>query len=237
MNQGGWNLSVNGIKYNEYRDKLFNLASACDELYSNAIWRDMTHDAIKNMDLTLYKNGELVDFTLSSKIQKLINIIGRQFDEIKKYIDNIKHSNNISYTQENNTPDYFLTDNLELCGWETKEILSDISKDLLIDNFYDNTLKGYTAVDANNEFLRRLILNSSNILSKKGTKQAIEDLMGIFGFHTTDWYIKYKNYHYNDGFVDESIGVGQDDINDLDIIKGKLFSIEEYVYVVNGLRS
>jgi hypothetical protein len=235
LNQGGWNLSVNGIKYNEYRDKLFNLASACDELYSNAIWRDMTHDAIKNMDLTLYKNGELVDFTLSSKIQKLINIIGRQFDEIKKYIDNIKHSNNISYTQENNTPDYFLTDNLELCGWETKEILSDISKDLLIDNFYDNTLKGYTAVDANNEFLRRLILNSSNILSKKGTKQAIEDLMGIFGFHTTDWYIKYKNYHYNDGFVDESIGVGQDDINDLDIIKGKLFSIEEYVYVVNGL--
>lgn len=235
LNQGGWNLSVNGIKYNEYCDKLFNLASACDELYSNAIWRDMTHDAIKNMDLTLYKNGELVDFTLSSKIQKLINIIGRQFDEIKKYIDNIKHSNNISYTQENNTPDYFLTDNLELCGWETKEILSDIPKDLLIDNFYDNTLKGYTAVDANNEFLRRLILNSSNILSKKGTKQAIEDLMGIFGFHTTDWYIKYKNYHYNDGFVDESIGVEQDDINDLDIIKSKLFSIEEYVYAVNGL--
>ena len=70
--KGGWNLSVNGMKYTEYSDDLYKLASACDELYSNAIWRDMTHEAIKNLDLTLYKNGELVDFGLSSKMQKNI---------------------------------------------------------------------------------------------------------------------------------------------------------------------
>ena len=62
---------------------------------------------------------------------------------------------------------------------------------ILLKIFIIKNVKGYTASDANNEFLRRLFLNSNNIFSKKGTKQAIEDLMGVFGFHSQDWYDKY----------------------------------------------
>ena len=190
--EGDWNIAVQGFSYNNYIDKLSELAYGYDELYTNAIWRMMTHEAISNMDLTIYKNGENLNPN-SSKLKKMLNIIGRQFDEIKKYADNIKNNNNITYEQEKNAPDYFLTDNLDLSGWEVKEILNEVPDDEITEPMYAARTLGFTANDANNEFIRRLKLNSRNILAKKGTKQAIEDLLGVFGFHSTDWLKRYYN--------------------------------------------
>ena len=191
LDKGGWNLLINGPEYTTYIDSLSDLAIGYDENFTDAIWRTMTHEAIGNMDLTFSQNGDFFENIYSSKVKKVLNIIGRQFDNIKRYADNIKTTNNISYTQENNLPDYFLTDNLDLNGWETKNILNYISNDVITEPLYDFGVSSFTASDANSEFLRRLRLNTKNIFLKKGTKQGIEDLLGIFGFHSVNWVESY----------------------------------------------
>lgn len=214
LDEGGWNISTNGTIFSEYINDLSKLALAYDNLYTDAIWRDMTHEAISNMDLTIESNGEENNLN-PTKMKKLLNVIGRQFDEIKKYADNIKKVNSITYTQDANTPDYFLPDNLELSGWETKEILNEIPNNIITPPIYGARVVGFTAGDANNEFMRRLQLNSKQILAEKGTKRCIEDLMALFGYHSTDWL---KNYYGS--------------LNGVDLTKA--FTILEYVYVAKG---
>lgn len=86
----------------------------------------MTHEAIKNLDWTFTKQNsddieeyETID---TSRVQPALRIWGRQYDDIKRYIDNIKYMTNISYNKQNNLPDYFITDALECAGWETKAL-------------------------------------------------------------------------------------------------------------------
>ena len=195
---GGWNLAINGIAYANYINDLTQLSIGYDMLYTDAIWRDMVHESISNMDLTMISNGEEENID-SSKMRQMLNVAGRQFDELKKYIDNIKSTNQITYTQENNTPDYFLSDKIELSGWEPKEILKDVPDSELTEPMYGARTLGFTANDANNEFMRRLQLNSKQILAEKGTKRGIEDLMALFGYHSTDWLRKYNNGSLTDG--------------------------------------
>lgn len=213
VEKGGWNLSLNGMGYTKYSDELSLLALGYDELYTNSIWKNMVHESISNMDLTAihYKDG-----LNNSKIKQLCTIIGRQFDEIKKYIDNIKNTNSVSYDQNKNIPDYFLSDKLELSGWEVKQILNNISENVITDTMYESNNKGFNNIDGNNEFLRRLFLNSKNILLKKGTKQAIEDLMALFGYHSLDWLIRYYGNNVDKKFLT------------------KAFIMIEYVYIADG---
>lgn len=204
LTNGGWNISINGMSYSKYIEDLTNLAIGYDELYTNAIQRDMTHESVGNMDLTriVFDNDYQIN---SSKLTQALNVVGRQFDEIKKYADNIKSTNTITYSQDKNTPDYFLTDNLENSGWEVKEILTEASCDITTDPMYTSRSVGFNVNDANNEFMRRLKLNSKEIFSRKGTKQGIEDLMAIFGYHSTDWlrryYGKLNNKHLRKAYI------------------------------------
>lgn len=184
---GGWNLATNGQAYSTYVSNLADMAEAYDVLFTDGIWKSMTHEAIANLDLTLTRNGEDVEIPNSSKVKKALSIIGRQFDEIKKYADNIKVSNSVSYQQDSNVPDYFLSDKLELQGWEPYEVFADYDRTVKTDKIYGNDIVGYGAADANAEFSRRLVLNSRQIFAKKGTKQAIEELMAVFGYHSVDW--------------------------------------------------
>lgn len=218
---GDWNLAINGISYTKYADELSALAVGYDTLFTDALWRDMVHESISNMDLTINSNGEEIDVN-TSKMKKMLSIVGRQFDDIKKYIDNIKKTNSITYTQDGNTPDYFLPDNIELSGWESKEILNEIPNNEVTSPMYGARTIGYTAGDANNEFMRRLKLNSKQIFAEKGTKRCIEDLMAIFGYHSTDWLRRYYGplNSSNKGF-------------NVDQLRHAYIPIE-YVYVAKG---
>lgn len=217
--KGDWNISINGPAYSKYIEDLTELSISYDELFTNSIQRDMTHESINNMDLTggvLIENDEAQ--LNSAKMTKILNVVGRQFDEIKKYADNIKSTNIITYTQEQNTPDYFLTDSLDLSGWEVKEILNGVSSDIVTPPMYSSRGAGFNANEANNEFLRRLKLNSKHIFSKKGTKQGIEDLMAVFGYHSTDWLRRYYG-------------------SLLPMHLRKAYILSEHTYVANGYAS
>ena len=180
--------------FNSYLSKLLELAKFHDEFDSDNIWRMLTHDSIKNLDWTFnrWENGEknfdTSDFD-SSRMKAAIELCGRQFDDLKRYADNIKCTNTITYDEKNNVPDYFLTDAISNDGWEVYHVGPYKDDTLKSDILYTgSTYSGKTSSDANISFMRRLALNSDYIQSLKGTARGLEVVLGLFGLEKDEDY-------------------------------------------------
>ncbi len=121
---GGYNLGSNGAAFSEYIERLVDIGEYYDERFTDNLWRSMTHEAIKNFDWTYTRHfnpGDEIEFVEGgNKIQKIIRLYGREFDETRSYIDAIADNNTITYDNINNLPDYFFTDKLEDDGWDVK---------------------------------------------------------------------------------------------------------------------
>ena len=221
-----WNPDITSVAFDNYVESLLKLAEFHDGLDSNNIWRSMTHEAIKNLDWTFVReqDGEKEDVNIdSSKVEIITQLYGRQYDGLKRYIDNIKNTNNISYSQKNNTPDYFLTDTVDIDGWDVKPLIATAKTEFCSCILYRNMSRGYSEVEANNNFMRNLKLNSNYILSQKGTRFGIETLLGLLGVNGT-WVTDEtgkKNYEF-DYEIREFVCVA----------KGN----EEYCHFVSGLK-
>ena len=321
--EGGYNPSADG----EYSRRLAEIGEFYDEYLTDNLYRVMTHEAIKNFDWTYskeYEEGEEAEYVEGGqKIQKALRIFAREFDEQKKYIDNIKNTGRLSYDQRDNIPDYFLTDLCEDDGWDVKSIIpydlegdywtstSDILKNTnphkysqssspvvypysssnatdgtqngyflecnkttpegfnaclkkwypgggncedgpnlavapatggeaykkftkcdgstsmenIIKSYFDNSSK-YTYMDVNNEFLRRLRLNSRQIWLHKGTLEGIEMILGMFGLKSKRWLCKNESCRYDDYHKDEcgSKACGTNAVPDYEIIEYTQFT-------------
>ena len=186
-----WNPDIESIGYESYVEGLINLAEFHDEYDSNNIWRSMTHEAIKNLDWTFVReNGDDIEDLSkidSSKIEIFLQLYGRQFDGLKRYIDNIKYTNQVTYNEKNNLPDYCLTDTVGNSGWDVKPLIATAKSEFYSDILYNNMSKGYSEVEANNNLMRNLKLNSRYILANKGTREGIAALLGLFGIYSGEY--------------------------------------------------
>lgn len=193
-NINNWNPVIKTSSFTMYFDKLMDVAVFHDEYDSDNIWRSMTHEAIKNLDWTYKKvtdnNVEDLSVIDTSRISKLLRLYGRQYDDVKRYIDNIKTVNSITYDERNNIPDYSLTDTCDINGWDVVNLNISSNNINRTPVLYSGMVQGYTSSDANTTFMRRLQINSKYILSKKGTRSAIDIIMGLFGFDNTEYEIK-----------------------------------------------
>lgn len=68
---------------------------------------------------------------------------------------------------------------------------SDINRNKI--KTYIDTAITYTYMDVNNEFLKRLKLNSRAIWKHKGTIEGIEMILGMFGLRSKNWYDNQKS--------------------------------------------
>lgn len=189
----GFTPDISTGNFQGYLASLVNLATFHDEHDSDNIWRMMTHESIKNLNWTFTSEKDGMDVDMSDidseGIGAMIRIYGRQFDDIKRYADNIKMSNSISYDEKNNMPDYFLSDTVENDGWEAQNTTPFVGE-------FTDSLSGYTSgktsAFVNSSFLRRLALSSDYIQSMKGTRRGIETLLGLFGYVVTSAETKTK---------------------------------------------
>lgn len=188
-NSHGWNPSLSSYGYELYVQRLVALATYHDEYDTDNLWRSMTHEAIKNLDWTFTKqtSNDIEEYETidTSRVQPALRVWGRQYDDIKRYIDNIKYITNISYNKQNNMPDYFITDALETSGWEVGMLHTTTDNDKMTDILYSGHTEGYSASEVNVEVLRRLKLNSPYLLRMKGTVKGIKYLLGLFGVDAT----------------------------------------------------
>ena len=193
----GWNIDADSSEYSSYINKLSEVALFYDEHYSNNLWENIVHESIKNMDVQLSNPSheeDVDDYRLGiSNIHGLMLAYARQFDDIKLYISNIKSPNTVTYDENNNTPDYFLSDVLELAGWEVKSIITNLDENASVSDLFPGLDKEYTVENLNTTFMRNLKINSKDIFSRKGNRHAIEMLLALFGLSSYEFGRNYYN--------------------------------------------
>lgn len=178
----GWNPDISNAAYENYLESLIALASYHDEFDSDNIWRSMTHEAIKNLDWTFTreKGDDTIEFETidTTKIEPILKVYGRQYDDLKRFADVISKSGNVTYNKKNNVPDNALATTLKNSGWEVTSVNNMLD---LISVSYDGGNILYDKDGINSEFYRRLRVNSSYLHSMKGTKKGLVSLLGLFG--------------------------------------------------------
>ena len=189
---GGYNLNVSQYGFNEYTDKMSRIGEFYDEYFTDNLYRSMTHESLKNFDWS-FGNGESEgdeeEYVIGGdRFKKALRVFGREFDEMLSYIDAIKSVNTITYDQRGNLPDYFLTDAVEMEGWDVKLVIpytlseyyySGGEKTYLDEN--EGYLEGGEDCDgqlnnvfSGNQITREFSQNSSSVI-----KPYTQDLLGV----------------------------------------------------------
>ena len=180
---------VSGPSFSSYVARLLALAAFHDGFDSDNLWRMMTHDAIKNLDWTFMTEaaGEYVDASDidTSRIGAVIRLYGRQFDDIKRYADDMSDSRTITYNGSYGADGRTISDMLPNYGWDCPFVGPADDGAVVTDPLFPNSQsEGYTSDKANTEFVRRMILNSFRLCATKGTRNGLETMLSLFGFRT-----------------------------------------------------
>ena len=172
---GLWNIDIRTPSFNTYVNKLSNLTEEFDQFRTNLIVRFLTTGAFKDFD------------TDDQKITKLLQIYGRSFDQVKKFIDALAYMNSVNYNVGNDIPSQLLKNLAQTLGWTDN--ISPITNTNFLDSVFGNAeppqylglSRNYTPDELNYQFYRNLILNSAYLFKSKGTRKSIEGLLKLIG--------------------------------------------------------
>lgn len=172
---GSWNLDIRTNAFDDYLTELQTIAETLDSFKTNLISRFLVSDSLKEFD------------TLGRKVESILQIYGRSFDEIKKFVDGLAYMTSVNYTPSNDIPSRLLSNLAKTLGWDTNFSI-DTSENFLNSIFGETdalTFPGYarsqTPSELNYAFYRDIILNSAYLFKSKGTRRPIEFLMRLIG--------------------------------------------------------
>ena len=193
-----WNLDISSPQFNKYLDDLQLVAEKLDEYKTNLISRFLITGAFKEFD------------TDDQKIEKVLQIYGRSFDEVKKFIDSLAYMNSVNYNPSNDIPSELLVNLARTLGWSSN--FSPITNEDFLSSVFGNTstptYPGYaralTPTELNYAYYRNLILNASYLFKSKGTRRSIEFLLRLIG--APDSLIEYNEHIY---LADQRINLDQ----------------------------
>jgi hypothetical protein len=208
---GNWNIDILSSSFTNYLTQLNEISQSFDEYKTNLVSRFFITDAFKEFD------------TSDQKVEKILQIYGRSFDETKKFIDVLAYMNSVNYNVGNDIPSQLLKNLSQTLGWTTN--ISPITNDEFLNSVFGQkkadksqftgTSKEKTPDELNYDYYRNLILNSAFLFKSKGTRKSIETLMRLIG--APDALIEFNEYVY---LADQKI-----DINDFD---------EQYAQISGG---
>jgi len=195
---GTWNLDIRSFLFDDYLTQLQDIAENLDSFKTNLISRFLITGALKDFD------------TLGQKAEKIFQIYGRSFDQIKQFIDGLAYMNSVNYNPSNDIPSQLLANLSQTLGWSSN--FSPITNDDFLSSVFGNTstptYPGYaralTPTELNYQYYRNLILNSAYLFKSKGTRRSIEFLMRLIG--APDSLIEYNEHIY---LADQKINLDQ----------------------------
>lgn len=177
----GYNIDINTRNYATYVENLLAIASNFDANKTDLVSRRFVSESIHEFDT----NGG-GDPAYGMKVTKLLKIYGREFDEVKKYIDGISFANVVTYDKLDNTSD-------ELIKIIAKNLGFDVLLTVTSDNFNlteqilttpDTPFSGYSrslsAKELDIELWRRLVINAWWLYKSKGTRKVLEFIFNLF---------------------------------------------------------
>jgi hypothetical protein len=172
---GVWNLDIRTLAFDTYLGNLSDIADNIDQYKTNLISRFLTTASLKEFD------------TFTQKVEKIFQIYGRSFDEVKHFIDALAFMNSVNYNIKNDIPSQLLKNLAETIGWKTN--ISPITNEDFLGSIFGidttPTYPGYsramTPDELNYQYFRNIILNSAYLFKSKGTRKSVEGLMRLIG--------------------------------------------------------
>ena len=195
---GYWNLDIRSFLFDSYLAKIQEIAINLDSFKTNLISRFLVSDSLKEFD------------TLGRKVEKIFQIYGRSFDQIKQFIEGLAYMNSVNYNTSNDIPSELLVNLSRTLGWSSN--LSPITNEDFLSSVFGNTstptYPGYaralTPTELNYAYYKNLILNASYLFKSKGTRRSIEFLLRLIG--APDSLIEYNEHIY---LADQKINLDQ----------------------------
>ena len=167
------NLDINTSSYDSYLASLVQIADEFDEVKTNLVSRFLTSESLTEFD------------TIDRKVEKTLQIYGRSFDNVKRFIDGIAYMTNVTYDGKNNIPNNLLKNFARMLGWRTP---SSISKVAFLDTIlqpgeaqFSGETVGMTPAELDIEMYRRILMNTAYLFKSKGTRKAVEFLLRFIG--------------------------------------------------------
>ena len=196
--QGTWNLDIRSFLFDDYLEQIQAIAVNLDSFKTNLISRFLITDSLKEFD------------TLGQKVEKVFQIYGRSFDQIKQFIDGLAYMNSVNYNPSNDIPSELLVNLARTLGWSSN--FSPITNEDFLSSVFGNTstptYPGYaralTPTELNYAYYRNLILNASYLFKSKGTRRSVEFLLRLIG--APDSLIEYNEHIY---LADQRINLDQ----------------------------
>ena len=172
---GLWNLDIISSNFETYLDSLNLVCENLDEFKTNLISRFLITGSLKDFD------------TSDQRMEKILQIYGRSFDEVKKFIDALANMNSVNYKIQNDIPSVLLTNLAQTLGMNTN--ISPINNEDLLNSLfkvpdqssYQGQSQDSTPQELNYQYYRNLILNSAYMFKTKGTRQSLEYIMRFIG--------------------------------------------------------
>jgi hypothetical protein len=186
--QGPWNLDISSFLFDDYLEQIQAIAVNLDSFKTNLISRFLVTDSLKEFD------------TLGQKVEKIFQIYGRSFDQVKQFIDGLAYMNSVNYNPGNDIPSQLLVNLSATLGWSSN--FSPITNEDFLASVFGNTstptYPGYaralTPTELNYAYYRNLILNASYLFKSKGTRRSVEFLLRLIG--APDSLIEYNEHIY-----------------------------------------
>ena len=164
------NIDLLSPDFDKYLTKLNNIADDFDATKTNLVSRFLTTDSLREFD------------TDDRRINLLFGIIGRNFDNVRKYIDGITFMTNLSYDKVENIPDLLTKNFGNMLGFETYKIEDE---NTLIESLFNlkdlNVEPGLTPTEVDIELWRRIFINAYYLWKSKGTRKSIEFILNMVG--------------------------------------------------------
>lgn len=187
----GYNVDFNTPTYNAFQNNLFGIGDRYDSIKTDLIARFLTPASLKVYDLTT-----------EGKMTKLLRIYGREFDELRQFIDGLVYVNTTTYDKKNNLPDQIVKNLARTFGWDVFTLVSE-------EQFVDSILSLQQAEESNRltpaevdiELWRRILINTNFYWKSKGTRNAIKSMFLLMGI--PEPFIDITEYIYTvDGKID-----------------------------------
>ena len=168
-----YNIDTNTPTYQNFLKIVLRIGAKYDEIKTDLIARFLTPASLK-----------VYDFTDEGKVTKLLRLYGREFDQMRQFIDSLVYINKVTYDKINNIPDQLVKNLANTFGWEYFSILNEeelVDGFLTVDDTERDLNENILPAEIDIELWRRILNNTNYFWKSKGTRQAIKSIFMLIG--------------------------------------------------------
>ena len=115
---------------------------------------------------------------------KLLRIYGREFDQMKQFIDSLVNINRVTYDKINNVPDQLIKNLSRAFGWNYFSLVNEaelVTSLLSISDAERNLNTDLMPAEIDIELWRRILINTNYFWKSKGTREALKSIFLLIG--------------------------------------------------------